>query len=149
MTDTASIELVDLAPDDARWASALPVLQQLRTSRTAEQLRTSIRDGAQEGFRFLGAFADGACVGLAGWRVITNTSAGRKLHVDDLVTAAASRSRGVGSLLLEELERRGRAAGCSILDLDSGVQRFDAHRFSLRERLRISAHHFEIALDPA
>ncbi len=146
MTDPTPIELVDLAPDDARWASALPVLQELRSHRTLQQLRASIEAGAQEGFRFLAAFVGDDCVGLAGWRFITNTSAGRKLHVDDLVTAASSRSRGVGSVLLQELEVRGRAAGCSILDLDSGVQRFDAHRFYLRERLHISAHHFEIPL---
>lgn len=44
--------------------------------------------------------------------------------------------------------RRARAAGCSVLDLDSGVQRFDAHRFSLRERRHISSHHFSKRLSP-
>jgi hypothetical protein len=29
-----------------------------------------------------------------------------------------------------------------VLDLDSGVHRHDAHRFYLRERMLISAHHF-------
>jgi hypothetical protein len=34
-----------------------------------------------------------------------------------------------------------------VLDLDSGVQRHDAHRFYLRERMHISSHHFTKRLD--
>ena len=42
---------------------------------------------------------------------------------------------------------RARAAGCSVLDLDSGVQRRDAHRFYMREGLTISSFHFARVLD--
>ena len=45
-------------------------------------------------------------------------------------------------MLLADLERRARAAGCSLLDLDSGVPRHAAHRFSFRERMAITSHHF-------
>ncbi|MGZ5001726.1 MAG: GNAT family N-acetyltransferase, partial [Chthoniobacterales bacterium] len=31
--------------------------------------------------------------------------------------------------------------------LDSGVQRFDAHRFYLMKRMKISSHHFSLELD--
>jgi GNAT superfamily N-acetyltransferase len=67
----------------------------------------------------------------------------RKLTVDDLVTTADGRSNGVGRALLRDLERRAREAGCTLLDLDSGVHRHDAHRFYLRERFVIAAHHFD------
>jgi GNAT superfamily N-acetyltransferase len=79
---------------------------------------------------------------VAGWRIVATTHSIRKLYVDDLVTTAAARSGGVGHALLAELGRRARAAGCAALDLDSGVQRHDAHRFYLRERMIISSHHF-------
>jgi hypothetical protein len=39
-----------------------------------------------------------------------------------------------------------RATGCAKLELDSGVQRFDAHRFYLRKRMIISSHHFSLEL---
>lgn len=74
--------------------------------------------------------------------MIANTSAVRKLSVDDLVTADDARSAGHGHTLLAELARRGREAGCTVLDLDSGVQRHAAHRFYLRERMDIVSHHF-------
>ena len=40
----------------------------------------------------------------------------------------------------------GRQRGCKELHLDSGVQRFAAHRFYLRERMDITCHHFAMPL---
>lgn len=140
------LSLIDLPAGHPGWQSALPVLQELRTGLTAELLAQVLAEGGPQGLRFLGAFWDDECAGLAGWRLVANTSATRKLHVDDLVTAAARRSQGVGQVLLTELERRATDAGCTVLDLDSGVQRYGAHRFYLRQRMNISAHHFGKAL---
>lgn len=43
---------------------------------------------------------------------------------------------------MRELRRRAERLDCTVLDLDSGVQRFDAHRFYTREKMNITAHHF-------
>lgn len=142
----ADATLVDLEPADARWASALPVLQELRPHLTEQLLEQVLREGAQQGLRFTAVFAGERCVAVAGWRLVANTSAIRKLYVDDLSTAASERSRGYGRMLLNELRERAVAAGCRSLELDSGVQRFDAHRFYLRERMNITAHHFDLRL---
>lgn len=137
------MDLIDIEPGDPRLVTdVLPVLRELRTHLTADSLPSIYAEGHGQGLRFTAAYADGACVGVAGWRLVVNTSAGRKLYVDDLVTAAAYRSRGVGKALLDELEKRGRAEGCVGMDLDSGVQRGDAHRFYMREGMRISSFHF-------
>ncbi len=135
--------LRDLEPGDARWTGAHAVLQELRPELSRHRLDEVYAEGHPQGYRFLAAFDDDdRCLGVAGWRVVATVLAGRKLYVDDLVTAADARGRGVGKALLDELERRARAAGCTILDLDSGVWRHDAHRFYLRERMHISSHHF-------
>jgi GNAT superfamily N-acetyltransferase len=136
-------ELVDLEPGDPRLVEdMLPVLRELRTGLDAATLTAVYAEGHPQGLRFLVAYDGARCVGAAGWRILALTFATRKLYVDDLVTASDGRSRGVGHALLAELEERGRAAGCTVLDLDSGVQRYDAHRFYLRERMHISSHHF-------
>lgn len=135
------MDLVDLAPDDDRWAQALPVLRELRPHLDESRLREVLEHGTSQGLRFLAAFDGDACLGVAGWRMLWSTAA-QKLYVDDLVTASDARSRGVGKALLDELTRRAVTAGCSVLDLDSGVHRHGAHRFYLRERLDITSHHF-------
>ncbi|SER06819.1 GNAT family N-acetyltransferase [Microlunatus flavus] len=136
------MEIVDLPAGDARWGSALPVLQELRPHLTAASLQQVLRDGAPQGLRFTAVFDADRCLGVAGWRVVVNTSALRKLYVDDLCTTTAARSNGVGAVLLGELRARALSEGCHVLDLDSGVQRHAAHRFYLRERLDITSFHF-------
>lgn len=136
------MELEDLSVDDPRWDAALPVLRELRPHLTADGLRQVYVEGHPQGYRFLAALDGERCLGVAGYRVLATVVFGRKLYVDDLATASAARSTGVGKALLDELERRARDAGCAVLDLDSGVQRHDAHRFYLRERMHISSHHF-------
>jgi L-amino acid N-acyltransferase YncA len=74
-------------------------------------------------------------VGVAVFRVMENTHASRKLYVDDLVTDETQRSKGVGKLLLDGLTEEARRRGCQTIDLDSGAQRTDAHRFYFRERM--------------
>jgi GNAT superfamily N-acetyltransferase len=140
-------KLVDVVPGDPRLVSdVLPVLSELRQQLTAESLTAVYAEGYPQGLRFLAAYDGDRCVGVAGWRIMALTFATRKLYVDDLVTTAEGRSRGVGHALLAELETRARDAGCTVIDLDSGVQRHDAHRFYLRERMHISSHHFTKAL---
>ena len=139
-----TVDIVDLDPGDPRLvADMLPVLRELRPHLDADSLAAVYAEGHPQGYRFTVAYAGGGrCVGVAGWRVIATAHALRKLYVDDLITTEADRSGGVGNALLAELERKARAAGCEILDLDSGVHRHDAHRFYFRERMHISSHHF-------
>jgi GNAT superfamily N-acetyltransferase len=137
--------LVDLEPGDARLAAEVfPVLRELRPHLTAESFDAVYREGWPQGLRFLAAYDGDRCVGVAGWRVIASTFTIRKLYVDDLVTTEQTRSSGVGQALLGELTARARKAGCTKLDLDSGVQRGRAHRFYFREGLTITAYHFDI-----
>jgi len=75
-----------------------------------------------------------------------NLVGGRILYVDDLVTDSTVRSKGHGKTLLDWLTARARTERCRFLELDSGVQRFDAHRFYLVNRMEISSHHFRLKL---
>lgn len=139
-----------MAPDDDRLLTdALPVLQELRPHLTPESFSAIYQEGYTQGLRFTVAYRNEECVGVAGWRVLATTVAGRKLYVDDLVTAVSGRSRGVGRALLAALLQRAADARCTILDLDSGVHRFDAHRFYMREGMAITAHHFTKPVAPA
>ncbi|HXV77461.1 MAG TPA: GNAT family N-acetyltransferase, partial [Candidatus Polarisedimenticolaceae bacterium] len=89
---------------------------------------------------------DGTVVAVAGFRVSENLAWGKFLYVDDLVTDATRRSGGHGAGLLAWLRRTAVDAGCAELHLDSGVQRFAAHRFYTRHRMEITSHHFRLEL---
>ncbi len=138
-----AIQFTDIGPDDPRLtADILPVLRELRPHLTDGSLTSIYAEGHPQGLRFTGAYLDGACLAVAGWRIVATTFCGRKLTIDDLVTAAAARSAGLGRALLAELRQRARTADCHLLDLDSATNRADAHRFYMRERMSIGAFHF-------
>lgn len=100
----------------------------------------------REGFRLAFLEADGEVRAVAGYRILELLFSGRTLYVDDLVTRSADRSAGFGGQLFDWLVTEARREKCQTFSLDSGVQRFDAHRFYLRKRMQIASHHFSLAL---
>ncbi len=59
---------------------------------------------------------------------------GRRCWIEDLAVDPSQRSQGIGAALLERARRWGRGHGATHLELDSGEQRTEAHRFYERER---------------
>jgi GNAT superfamily N-acetyltransferase len=83
---------------------------------------------------------------VAGFRLSECLAWGKFLYVDDLVTAEAERSQGYGEQLVQWLINYARQHQCQSFQLDSGVQRFAAHRFYFRQRMEISSYHFFLKL---
>ncbi len=142
------MQVVEFDPEDPTLAEVLPVLAELRPHLDLETFREVYAEGWQQGLRFSALFDEDECVAVAGWRVVACTSSIRKLYVDDLVTAAAVRSAGHGRTLLTHLRHIAATEGCEVLDLDSGTQRVDAHRFYEREGLAVTALHFAQPVTP-
>ena len=127
----------------APWLErAAAVHRQLRTALPADY-RTKMQRVFAGGGRMVVAAEGNAVCGLAVWRVHENTAIGVHLYVDDLVTAGARRSLGVGHALIQWLEQRARELSCVALVLDSGTQRTRAHRFYFREGLAVVSFNFE------
>jgi GNAT superfamily N-acetyltransferase len=121
-------------------------MHQLRPHLEEAGFVPTVRRLERGGFHLALLDDDGRIVGVGGFRFIENLVSGRTLYVDDLVTDAGARSRGHGSTLLRWLIDQARAGDCRAFELDSGVQRFEAHRFYLTNRMVISAHHFRLKL---
>ena len=124
-----------------------PVMRQLRTHFEDEQrFAEQVERQRAEGYRMVFLEDANGVRAVAGFRMSESLFAGRFCYVDDLVTDEAGRSLGYGGALFDWLVAEARAAGCGKLELDSGVQRFAAHRFYLTKRMIISSHHFSLAL---
>lgn len=139
---------IRIAESDAEIHACFPVVHQLRPHLTPEELLRRVRSQERAGYRLAYVEVEGRPVAAAGFRILESLSSGRFLYVDDLVTLDAERSRGHGARLLAWLRERARAEGCQRLELDSGVQRKDAHRFYEREGLAITSYHFKMPVGP-
>lgn len=136
---------VGLVARDSEIAACFPVMSQLRSDVSREDFVRLVRMQEAQGYR-LACVRDPEVTAVAGFRVGDNLAWGRFLYVDDLVTDSCHRSSGQGAALLEWLVEHAREQGCRELHLDSGVQRYDAHRFYLRHRMEIRSHHFSLVL---
>jgi GNAT superfamily N-acetyltransferase len=135
---------VRIAESDADLRRVSPVLLQLRPAFDEAGLIAQIRQQSRAGYRVAYVESDGQVLCVAGFVIGTKLAWGRHLYVDDLVTAEGERSKGAGAMLIAWLKAYAREQGCGQLHLDSGVQRFAAHRFYLREGFNIASHHFSI-----
>jgi GNAT superfamily N-acetyltransferase len=140
------MDTIRLAESDSDIARCGPVMRQLRTHVAEAEFVTAVRRQQAGGYRLAYLEQDGQVRAVAGFRVIDNLAGGRVLYVDDLATDNAHRSLGHGAALFGWLVQRAREEHCRYLELDSGVQRFDAHRFYLANRMIISSHHFALKL---
>lgn len=143
------IDIRELTNNPSDLVPAYPVMAQLRPDLGGvdDFVAQVQQQMAEEKFRLVAALdGDGAIRGLAGFRLQTLLFRGRGIYVDDLVTDANVRSLGYGTALFDWLVAEARRLDCRQLSLDSGVQRFDAHRFYLRKRMAITGHHFTLRL---
>ncbi len=137
---------IALARTDAEIAACYPVMAQLRPHIAADAFVPRVRRQMGQGYELAVLSADGRPAAVAGFRVLEFLFSGMTLYVDDLVTDSTNRSKGYGKDLLSWLKQEAVGRGCVSLQLDSGVQRYDAHRFYLTQRMRISSHHFALDL---
>lgn len=123
-----------------------PVMAQLRPHLLEKDFVERIKRQRENGY-LLAFLSDKKEVkAVAGYRFSESLSWGKFMYVDDLVTAEQFRSEGHGQRLFKWLVKQARSQKCDQLHLDSGVQRFGAHRFYLSGRMDIIAHHFAMKL---
>jgi GNAT superfamily N-acetyltransferase len=140
--------IVRIATADAEVGRCFAVMKELRTHLAESEFLGQVRRIERDGFRLAYVDDQATVKAVAGFRLTENLANGRFMYVDDLVTDSRARSRGYGQLLLDWLIDHARTNRCDALTLDSGVQRFAAHRFYLRNRMAISSHHFFLDLKP-
>ena len=123
-----------------------PVMAELRSHLTESEFISQVQRQQAAGYMLVYLEDRGVVKALAGFRLLEMLSRGKFMYVDDLVTLATARSQGYGDRLFDWLVDYARRQGCARLDLDSGVQRAEAHRFYFRKRMVISGYHFELEL---
>lgn len=134
-------------PDEIR--KCFPVMCELRTHVSDERdFVDRVLRQQEQGYQLAFLESDGEVCAAAGYRFLESLFSGKNIYVDDLVTREQDRSRGYGGELLDWLINEAREHGCETLELDSGVQRFDAHRFYFSKRMSISSYHFRIKIEP-
>jgi GNAT superfamily N-acetyltransferase len=141
------MERIIIATTMQEIADCFPVMQALRHHLDCESFIDRVQRQQQAyNYQLIYLQIDGAIPAVAGFRISESLAWGKFLYVDDLVTSLDCRSQGYGAKLFAWLVNYARSNNCQQLTLDSGVQRFAAHRFYLARRMNITSHHFTLEL---
>ena len=139
---------IQLANGDQDIHNACHVLQQLRPQYALEVLVDTVKKQQQEGYQVVLASENDDCLGVAGFVIGHKLAWKKHLYIDDLIVAEDARSAGVGGALLDWICRFAQDEACEQIHLDSGVQRFAAHKFYLNHGFKIASHHFSREINP-
>jgi ribosomal protein S18 acetylase RimI-like enzyme len=119
--------------DEVALIAAFDVVRQLRPHLDdVYQWLDIYRRQAKTGYRVLLLIKDNKPAAMAGFRIQENLIHGRFLYVDDLVTDAAYRGKGLGEKLLSALIELTENSSCERMVLDTAMANHDAQRFYLR-----------------
>jgi len=137
---------IALANSPEEILRCFPVMAELRPHLKEAEFVARVKRQQCAGYHLAHLREKGKVLALAGYRYSESLSWGKFMYVDDLVTAQKFQSKGYGQRLFKWLLKEAKARQCDQLHLDSGVQRFGAHRFYLASRMDIIAHHFALKL---
>ncbi len=133
---------ITIAQSDSEIMLCWDALHELRPKLVRENFIMQARRMMKEGFMIAFIETEGKAVCVAGFRFEEMLFRGKSVYVDDLVTLPEHRSKKYGSKMMDWIIDFAKKHDCKQIHLDSGVQRFDAHRFYLNKGFNITSHHF-------
>lgn len=135
-----------MAESNFQILGCFPVIFQLRPHLEQDKFLEQVRYQMKERYQLAFLKIEEQTLAVAGFRISSCLASGKFLYIDDLVVDEFNRSHSYGQQLFQWLIEYARTHECKHLSLDSGVQRFAAHRFYLMQRMNITSHHFSIEL---
>ena len=135
---------VKIVSSDEDLKKICPVMLELRNQYDEGSMLRQIKHQFEDGYKIAYVEDNGDVLCVAGFVICSKLAWEKHIYIDDLVTSEKHRSTGAGKLIIDWCKNYARENGCKQLHLDSGVQRFAAHKFYLREGFCINSHHFAI-----
>ena len=136
---------VQLADQNTNLKKLAEVLHQLRPQFSINNIAKQIKEQREQGYQLAYISKNNTILCVAGFVFGKKLAWGKHIYVDDLVTNDEGRSQRAGATMIKWLKQHAVEHDCQQLHLDSGVQRYMAHKFYLREGFIIASHHFSIS----
>ena len=95
----------------------------------------------------IAVFEGDSCLGITGCWSATKLWTGKYLEIDNFVVNPDHRSKGIGKLLTDYIEKKALELDCSSIVLDAFTGNFAAHRFYYNQGYGPKGFHFVKILD--
>lgn len=128
------------------YLKCFDVMQALRPHLTVDYFLELTSKMKEENYTLLFIEENGKALSACGFRYLTTLFDGRYIYIDDLSTLPEARGKGHAGQLFDSVVEKAKSEDLKAVHLDSGHQRFDAHRLYLNKGMKIVYHHFRLEL---
>jgi GNAT superfamily N-acetyltransferase len=129
------------------------MLDQIETIRflypnmTVEKYKNFLSEMVPHNYTQIAVFENEVCLGITGCWSATKLWTGKYLEIDNFVVNPKHRSKGIGKILTDYIEKKANELGCSSIVLDAFTGNFGAHRFYYNQGYAPKGFHFVKILD--
>lgn len=137
---------IKIAQTKEDYLKCFDVVQALRPHLTVDSFLELTSKMKDENYTLLFIEENGKGMSACGFRYLTTLFDGRYIYIDDLSTLPEARGKGYAGALFDFVVEKAKSENLKAVHLDSGHQRFDAHRLYLNKGMKIVYHHFRLEL---
>lgn len=137
---------IKIASTEEDISKCWEVMQALRPHLIKESFVPTVQEMMLEGYSLAFIEEEGKAVAAVGFRYLQFLYNGKHFYIDDLSTLPEYRGKGYAGKLLDFVIEKAKANGYKAVTLDSGYQRFNAHRLYLNKGYTLNCHHFSKTL---
>lgn len=123
------------------------LIRQLSPGVTEQRYAYLLDDMLAHDYRMVAVFEGETCVGVSGIWVATKIYSGRYLEMDNVVVAESHRSKGIGKILTDYIEKLALEENCETMMLDAYLENEKAHAFYERQGFVKKGYHFLKRID--
>jgi ribosomal protein S18 acetylase RimI-like enzyme len=128
-------------------AAQINTIRFLYPNISLEKYRSFLSEMLPHNYIQIAVFEGETCLGLTGCWSATKLWTGKYLEIDNFVVNPGYRSKGIGKMLTDYIEKKAIELNCSSIVLDAFTGNFGAHRFYYNQGYAPKGFHFVKILD--
>lgn len=122
-------------------------MHQNKTELSEVDFINSISHQIKNGYKVVYVLDNKEIICVTGFLISQKLAGEKHLYIDDFVTNKSVKSSDAAKALLDFIKIYAKQQNCNSIHLDSSVERTEAHKFYLKENLKIDTYHFSIDLN--
>lgn len=128
-------------------SAEIKLIKHLYPKLSLEKYETYLLEMIPHNYTQIAVFENEVCLGLTGCWSATKLWTGKYLEIDNFVVHPEHRSKGIGKMLTDYIEKKAIELNCSSIVLDAFTGNFGAHRFYYNQGYAPRGFHFVKILD--
>lgn len=120
------------------------MMHQIREDLTERDFLSAISEQLKNGYKIVYVIQDEEIICIAGFTIGDKLSWGKHLLIEDFVTNKSIKSIEAAEALLNFIKIYAKQQKCNSIHLDSSIQKEEAHKFYLSQKMKIDSYHFSI-----